>query len=288
MAEPIDTTPQELELITKDQVVLHATFYPGSRGKQSVPLILLHGWDGPLGPGSGQDLSPLALTLQKAGHAVVVPDLRGHGRSTTRRVGKQATEVIDRDQLRPADIQAMILDVEAVRSFLVDQNNAGNLNLEMLCIIGFEMGSVVALNWIHYDWSVPSWPTLKQGQDVKAFVLVSPEQTFKGATARLALGNPIVRGDLSAMLIYGKDDPESSKAERLYTTLKRSHRPLPDDPTEAAKLQDLFLVELDTSLRGTKLLTTQTLHLTDSILQFIQRRLVDREESYPWRDRSRP
>ena len=131
----------------------------------------------------------------------------------------------------------MILDVEAVRSFLVEQNNAGDLNLELLCVVGFEMGSVVALNWIYYDWSVPSWPTFKQGQDVKAFVLVSPEQTFKGASTRRALANPIVRGELSAMLIYGKDDPASSTGERLYTSLKRSHRPVPTDPergTEAA------------------------------------------------------
>jgi hypothetical protein len=180
------------------------------------------------------------------------------------------------------------LDVEAVRSFLVEQNNAGHLNLELLCVVGFEMGSLVALNWTHYDWSVPSLPTLKQGQDVKAFVLVSPDQAFRGMTTRRALANPVVRGDLSALIIYGRDDPTSDASKRLYNTLKRAHRPVPAGSQDADKLQDLFVAELNTSLRGTKLLASQSLNVTDRIRNFIQRRLADRQEFYPWRDRSLP
>lgn len=280
--------PRMLQLSTKDHVVIHCEFYPGSKGKRTVPVILLHGWDGPRGPGSRRDLVNLAKSLQQAGHAVAVPDLRGHGRSTLRQQKGRPTVEVHRDQMRPADLQSMILDVEAIRSYLVEQNNAGHLNLELLCVVvGFEMGSVVALNWIHYDWSVPSWPTLKQGQDVKAFVLVSPEQTFKGVTTRRALTSPVVRGELSAMIIYGDDDPASADGRRLYNTLRKSHRVVsPDDPQESAQ-QDLFLIELSTSLRGTKLLASQALRVTDQILEFIQLRLVDRQERFVWRERAR-
>jgi pimeloyl-ACP methyl ester carboxylesterase len=289
-APPVDTTPQRLELTTKDQVQIHCTYYPGMHGKQTVPVILLHGWDGPRGAGSGQDVTDLALVLQKEGHAVMVPDLRGHGRSTVRQTEGQPPLTIDRDKLRPADLQAMTLDVEAVRSFLVGQNNTGHLNLELLCVVGFEMGALVALNWTHYDWSVPSLPTLKQGQDVKAFVLVSPDQAFRGMTTRRALANPAVRGDLSALILYGRDDPTGDASKRLYNTLKRAHRPVPSGSPDAEKekLQDLFVAELSTSLRGTKLLASQTLNVTDRIRDFIQRRLTDRQEFYPWRDRSLP
>jgi len=40
-------------------------------------LLLLHGWSR-----SGEDLAPLAARLRAAGHQTVVPDLRGHGRSS--------------------------------------------------------------------------------------------------------------------------------------------------------------------------------------------------------------
>jgi pimeloyl-ACP methyl ester carboxylesterase len=286
--KPVSGEPRVLELIAKDRVVVHCVYYPGTRGEATVPVILLHGWDGPRGAGSGQDVISLAGKLQKAGHAVAVPDLRGHGRSTRRKLGEGQFETIDREKLRVADLRSMILDVEAVRSFLVGENNAKRVNLEQLCVIGFEMGSIVALNWILYDWSVPSLPTLKQGQDVKAFVLVSPDQSFKGMDVRQAMAHPVVSGRLSAMIIYGKGDPENATAKRLYNTFKRAPRVLAADVADSARLQDLFVVELDTRLRGTKLLDSQALAVADYIEQFIERRLVDRGAVFPWRDRSRP
>ncbi|WP_405867371.1 alpha/beta hydrolase [Streptomyces sp. NBC_01515] len=40
------------------------------------PLLLVHGWGG-----DGREWSPHADALAVAGHRVLVPDLRGHGRS---------------------------------------------------------------------------------------------------------------------------------------------------------------------------------------------------------------
>ena len=74
--------PQNVTLrATVDGVPLAATFYPTplekEAAKEAVPVILLHQFKG-----SRADYNGLALALQKAGCAVLVPDLRGHGHST--------------------------------------------------------------------------------------------------------------------------------------------------------------------------------------------------------------
>lgn len=278
---------RDLELVTKDNVLLHCRYYPSQRGQHAVPLVLLHGWTGPLGPGSGRDLDGLAKDLQQAGHAVVVPDLRGHGKSISRQVRGENVP-LDREQFRPNDLRDMILDVEAVRSFLVEENNQKRLNLSVLGVVGFEMGSVVALNWTNYDWSVPSFPTLKQGQDVRGFVLVSPEQSFKGVDARTALANDAIRRQLSAMIIFGQAAPNADAGRRLYNTFQRTRRPIAGANADGAeRYRDLFLLELDTSLTGTRLLDSAALRVSRRIADFVQQRLVSQQESYPWRDRSR-
>ncbi len=291
LAEPASAlpAPESVVLRSKDYVEVSAVYYPGTQGKKTVPVILVHGWDGPRGAGSGADCLPLASRLQREGHAVIVPDLRGHGKTTRRRVLGMPDVVFDREAFRVQDFADMLLDVEAAKSYLLQRNNEGELNIELLCLIGFELGAVVGLNWVQYDWSVPPLPTLKQGQDVKAFVLVSPAQSFRGLTNHAALRDPVVRGDLSALLIYGRQESDVATAgKRIYTSLKRSHRELPEDPSERKQSQDLFHYELDTSLQGTKLLTSSALRVEDRIVEFIRWRLVDRADLFPWQDRSRP
>jgi pimeloyl-ACP methyl ester carboxylesterase len=231
----------------------------------------------------------LAERLQRAGHAVIVPDLRGHGRTTRRGLAGRPVEMLDRDAFRAEDFRDMQFDIEAAKSHLLQENNAGELNIDLLCLVGFDLGAVVGLNWVRYDWSVPPLPTLKQGQDVKAFVLVSPEQSFRGLPLQPALEDRVVRGELSAMVIFGQQQSNAATAgRRIFNTLKRSHREIPTDPGERQRLQDLFLVELDTSLQGTKVLTSTALKVPERIEEFIQWRLVDRADQYPWQDRSLP
>ena len=59
-----------------DGMILSATYYRGAHGKESVPVVLLHG----LG-GSRSDFDKIIPTLLKEGMAVLVPDIRGHGKS---------------------------------------------------------------------------------------------------------------------------------------------------------------------------------------------------------------
>ena len=69
--------PERFTRRTKDRVSLTFTYYRGTKEKQSVPIILVHGWGEVRGEFDG-----LALYLQNQGHAVVTVDLRGHGEST--------------------------------------------------------------------------------------------------------------------------------------------------------------------------------------------------------------
>ena len=59
-----------------DGMILSATYYRGANGKESVPVVLLHG-----SGGSRSDFDKVVPALLKEGMAVLVPDIRGHGKS---------------------------------------------------------------------------------------------------------------------------------------------------------------------------------------------------------------
>ena len=278
--------PEDITLETKDAVQIKCTWYAGINGKNTVPVIIVHGWEGNRG-----QYDSLALFLQSkegGGHAVIVPDLRGHGGSTKRKLPDGTEMDIDRDRFRRDDFGAMIQgDMEAVKSHLMQENNAGQLNIEMLTVIGSEFGSLVALGFAARDWSWPQLATMKQGRDVKALVLISPVRTFKGMTANEALKVPVVQRGLSMLIVAGKNDRTGySDAKRLYSQLEPFH---PDPPTaEMREKKDLFLGEPDTSLRGDRLITGSGLNVAGMIKSFIDFRLVAKRDDYKWTDRTSP
>ena len=62
-----------------DGTILSATYYRGAAGKDSVPIVLLHGKNG-----TRRDFDAIIPTLTSQGMAVLVPDIRGHGKSVER------------------------------------------------------------------------------------------------------------------------------------------------------------------------------------------------------------
>jgi pimeloyl-ACP methyl ester carboxylesterase len=277
--------PEDVSMQTKDGVELKATFYGSLLGKDAVPVILLHGYKG-----KRQDFAELALTLQNAGHAVLVPDLRGHGDSTKQlRYGVGPSINLDASKLRKEDIIAMSAasgDVEECKKFLLRKNNSGELNIEKLCVVGAEMGATVAVNWAALDWSWPPIATGKQGQDVRALVLLSPELSFKGVPITAALNHPALQRELSVLMIVGRADTSSLRdavrMEKLFAKLRPAP---PTDEKERLEQQDLFFYRLDTNLGGTKLLGEKSLKAIPMIVAFIQLRLVDK--TFAWSDRSK-
>ena len=277
--------PEEVTLETDDGVTVQATFYGSLEGKNAVPVILLHGFKG-----DRQDFDELALFLQQAGHAVIAPDLRGHGDSK-RQVRGGGTVNLDAARLRKEDFLAMAGkdgEVERVKRFLMTKNNAGELNIDKLCLIGAEMGATVALYWTVRDLTAAILPTGKRGQDVKALVLISPQDSFKGIPTNAALRLPDIQRELSVMLIAGSGDSKTiGDARRIYSSLAKYRPDPPTDPKEVETKQTLFFSKPDTSLSGTKMLNEKSLNLATKIGTFIDFRLV--QQKYPWTDRrSRP
>jgi len=277
-AEPVPEKPlpaEEISLRTTDGVTLAATYYPSKLGKNAVPVVLLHA-----SKGSRADLVDLALKLQQQGHAVFAADLRGHGDSTRSRLGDRTMD------LRPADYQAMVSeDLEAIKRFLMAKNNTGDLNIDKLCLVGIEMGAGVALNWAARDWSWPMLNTGKQGQDVKALVLVSPEWSFKGLKINEAIAHPNVHSDLSILIIAGKGNGKAlSETRRLHAAFEKYHPPVPAE--FEAERQMLWLRTPNTSLQGTRLLHEKSLHVDEMIAKFIELRLTKKQ--MPWTDRTSP
>ena len=280
--------PEEIiggELTTRDGVQLAATFLGSIEGKKAVPVILLH-----MRGGDRTEYTGLAELLQKKhGCAVLIPDLRGHGQSTTQITGPGTTREIDAAKFRPGQFAAMVkYDMETLKAFLMKKNNAGELNIEKLVVVGGEMGASVALDWARHDWSWPALVGRKQGQDVKALVLLSPKFSFPGITLQGALSHPEVRSRLPMLIVVGQGDSRcASDARRVESMLARYH-PEPKEPSQ----KDLYFVPLDTKLQGTKILgvpgvklygKNQVVAMEAGIAAFIQRQLV--EKTFPWKER---
>ena len=276
--EPEIPKPRQINLRTVDGVELSAFYLAGHLKKKAMPVIMLHGWKEKSGVMAG-----LALRIQREGHAVLVPDLRGHGKSTIQVVRKQDGQTDNKelklDKFTKFHILAMNRDVETCKKFLMERHNAGECNIEKLCLVGCEMGALVTLNWAVRDWSAPSTPFLRQGQDIKTMILISPPQSFKGLTVQGALKHPVIRGNLNTLLIVGSGKSSNlSDAKRLYNRMEAGHGSTPDDPAQL-KNHRLFMVELDTVSQGSTLLGEKNLKPVpeDFIWKFLRSKIVERE-----------
>ncbi len=273
--------PEDIVLTTKDNVRLGATYFRSTLGREAVPIVLIHEYK------EGRTVfNNLARALQSPSdpqfdsHAVLTIDLRGHGSSTSvvDRTGRTLT--IDPARFKPADYEDMVrLDMEAVRRFLVEKNDAQELNLNKLCLIGTGMGANVATIWAAVDWAAPPLAQRKQGQDVKALVLVSPIWRQNGLPLVNALKQPDVAERISVMLVYGREDSRASKdAQIVFKNLERYH---PEPPIERVReLKDLFEYPLPTTLQGSKLLIDPRFQMLPALDSFLKARLSDK--NFKW------
>jgi pimeloyl-ACP methyl ester carboxylesterase len=284
-AGPKIPAPEDVVLTARDGLEVDATYYGSIKGREAVPVVLLHTFKG-----NRADYAELAASLQSQGHAVIVPDLRGHGTTGKKKAGDRSSE----NPNPPRDFfLAMITnDMEAVKSFLMTKHNAGELNIERLCLVGAEMGATIAMNWAQYDWSHPVLLTGKQGQDVKGLVLISPEFAFRGISMKQAASDEQVRSKLSVLIVVGKGKPKSVQdADRVYKLFKPFHL-APEKLEELSReersdRQDLFIQMVETTLQGTQLVNAKGLKVGDRIAQFIQLRLE--KKSIPgWKERKTP
>lgn len=271
-AKPAEAQFEEVTLDAKDGVIVLATYYPGPESKTTVPLILVHDWEG-----NRTELHSLAMGLQSLGCAVIVPDLRGHGNSIRMRGVERP---IERDKMKPREVESMVLDIEAAKSYLLQRNNEGKLNIEQLGILGTGLGGTLALNWAVRDWNVRNLPSYKMGQDVKAVMLISPRQSFKGLNVNLAMRDRSL-GYMSALVVVGTQDVSRyADAKKIFKAFQGAHT---DNDPDAVRFY-----EANTSEQGIDLIYDRELRVPDWISGCIKSRLVDRAANFPWGDRTSP
>jgi pimeloyl-ACP methyl ester carboxylesterase len=274
--------PEAVKLETKDGVGLSITYYASTAGKDATPVVMLHDYKDTQGM-----FSSFASRLQsperdegRPSFAVVTVNLRGHGDSTKQTFPDGTTREIDAAKLGRLDIVAMTLaDMEAVRSFLVGENDDQKLNLNKLCLVGVGMGATVAVNWAAEDWRAPPLLVGKQGQDAKALVLVSPRWKYRGVPMQQALVQ-LAKPRIAWMLIYGSEDAATRADEtRIYKRLDRFH-PEPEPSQAARKPRDLFEMPLQSGLQGGRLLGQAGSQVEDAIIKFLTVHVAEQE--MPW------
>lgn len=280
--EPKIPPAEDITLETDDRVLLRATWYAGTLGKEAVPIILLHD-----GRGNRTQMLDLAKYLQLQGHAALALDLRGFGQSTSSALNP--TVKIDHEKFRGPDwLLIGSQDIEAAKRFLMDRNNAGELNIEMLCIIAAGESSAAALNWAVQDWSWPDLLNRKQGKDVKALVLLSPERKWETINCTPALLHPSVAYMSFLIAVGAETRGAASEAQKFYDQLEKSH-PIPPDAEGDDSRKTLVMVEVPTKVQGAQLIDPRLrLGVERSIAKFIKEKLTDNAAIYKWIDRSAP
>jgi len=281
---------ETVKVPTRDGVELSVTYYPSinaadpALGKQVTPVVLLHDEKDTQGM-----FSSLVAKLQAAGRgpqqlsfAIVTVDLRGHGVSTRQTAPNGDTRQLDAAKLNRNDILAMsVQDMEAVRGFLVGKNDEGKLNLNKLCLVGVGLGATVAVNWAAEDWSAPPLLVGKQGQDVKALVLVSPQWKYRAVMMQQALRLGTLKKGAAWMLIFGEQDPDQvADAQRIYRQLERFH---PSPESTQAPPRSLVELPLKSALEGSGLMSQMGDAIGENIVNFLTVHVASQE--LPWSKR---
>lgn len=266
--------PRKVPLVTKDGVELSGFYFGSNRGKNAIPVIVIHEWKG-----QKALYAPLYVALSKAGCAVLTLDYRGHGgsREYTDRSGK--TKEFDLKTMNKQHVGAIVqYDLDAAKKFLEQENNEEKLNLNALVVIGVRDGSVLAAGWTQRDWSFQPVGSRKQGQDVKALVLISPKRQLKGVGIEGPLAVPTVAA-LPTMMVVGRDSLEESDTKRIY---KRSEG-VKKRMAGGREAEGLELLEVPQSLGGADLLKLP--NVIPKIVEFVTTEVEVSDVDNPWVER---
>lgn len=279
-AKPAPKTAMEpVTFTTKDGVQLKGSYFPSGAGPAAPVAILLHGQGGNrLVWQAGKGKTPsFAEALQQNDFAVITVDLRGHGENNP---AGNANAKKNEIKLKPIDHQAIVaLDLEAVKKFIFEEHQARKLNMNKLAIVGADFSAVAALAYTELDWSkepyddapVPAART-PRGQDVKALILLSPDQSVSGLNTNV----PVARLralKMPVMIGVGKKDKKDRGAAKKY-----AEQLMPKEES----MPYVFLQEYDTTARGTDMLNLG-LPVEAQMYKFLDDYL--KKQPGEWRDR---
>ncbi|MCA8998723.1 MAG: hypothetical protein KDA80_17110 [Planctomycetaceae bacterium] len=234
-----------------DQYPIHITYYPvnqeaaaGTGGAQNAPVVvILHDstesrlrWDKASAP---PGVNPFPVELQNRGYAVVTVDLRKHGESVP--PGEKEPRIF------PNDYGLMVADLGVVKSFVYDQHQRQNLNMNKMGIIAVGMSVPISLAFAEADWrqfpyddhAIPAMRT-PRGQDVRVMVFLSP-QTSAGRVhgARSASFVRAPEFGIAFQVVAGADDSKGIRdAESLYKILSATNKDSDRIEMVSPKLKD--------------------------------------------------
>ncbi|TWU35304.1 Alpha/beta hydrolase family protein [Novipirellula aureliae] len=276
--------PTTETLKTKDGISLRAFYFPTDKafdpnkdemvpikGTEVIPVILVHEWQG-----QGSPYLKLVLALNEVGCSVLVPEYRGHGGSKEYTDVRGRSQTFDPTAMGRADVAKIVsLDIEAAKQFLKKKNDDGDLNLNALVMIGVREGAVFASHFAVADWRWPSVGRLKQGQDVKALVLISPEKHMKGLAIDSTISDPnLIR--LPIMVAVGKTSSEATEATRIAKRIEGLKRRLGQGEARGFKEE-----VIDTNLSGPALVN-ETDELIPAVVSFIKENVKISDSENPW------
>jgi pimeloyl-ACP methyl ester carboxylesterase len=280
--------PENETLTTDDGGSLHITYYKSLLEENSPVVVLLHMKDGNRFVWQGD--KGFAQRLQREGYAVITVDLRFHGESkfggapaatnVNQGAGKKKDKKKAGIDLHPADLVAMVeYDMEAVKAFIKEEHQAKRLNMTKMGIVGPEMGASVAVAYAALDWSKEPYDDAQpgfqtpRGQDVRALVLISPQEKFKSmAMARVItqLKDPDL--NIAFLICSGTEPTDKKESEKIFDMVVK-----PD-----INKNRMFLKTYAAKTTGTNLLD-KSLGIEDYMLAFFEKQLKNIE--IPWRDR---
>lgn len=287
--------PEDVVLATSDGVKLTTTYFkpaaPDGEQAKAIPFILLHDWEG-----DRTQLLKYGAFLQSAGHAVIVPDLRGHGEST---VVEGLGKPIDAKKFRRNEVSSVAMDIERCKKYLVKRNNEGEVNIDMLSVVAVGETSVLAVEWVLNDWfafAPFNANGIKQGQDVKSLVLVSPRKKLKGLSLNANWKNSLYTGangnGIPLMIIWGSGDDEAAKDSESLFKLAEKSRPDPkkiEDPEEREKATTLVGVPVKRNRStGVQLMSQPKVKgLWGYTEKFVAKKMKANADSLPWKSREK-
>jgi len=267
-------------LITNDGWPIKITYYK-HEGKRDTPVvILLHSQLGDSRFWTTTKPGGFADTLWGAGFAVLAVDLRKHGESKIKTATGASKDVGD---LKPEDYKRMVaFDLETVKKFIFQEHEAQNLNMRKTGIVAPEMSAPIALNYAAVDWNrvpyddapVPSMRT-PRGQDIRAIILISPDNSIKGVASTLAirsLRDPY-KNIAFLFCVGSKDKQDKGTTKKLYSQVKGRTK---------GSDQRIFLQEYPYNLRGMRLIRNE-LPIKKHMLNFLKKFLLDLDDK--WVDR---
>lgn len=284
-----DVKPRQETLIAKDGFRIATTYWPTGQKQEGGVVVLLHALNG-----NQLDWGTLPKQLQDEGYAVIAVDLRGHGQSKgaaeevetkpakgKSKPAKTGKATLEAASLRARDFEAMVLlDMEAVKSFIYSEHQKQKLNMNKMAIVGAGMGAAVALKYAAVDWTKaphsdgPVGNRTPRGQDIRALVLLTPDSEVSGLPLPDAIKTLRVPPfQIGMMFGYGtKDKMDKGQTKKLY------------DQAVSVESNEkrMYLQEYNTALRGSAMLG-KGLNVEVNIATFLKKHL--QELNSEWRNR---